>query len=281
LSDDAAVVLRAERASLTVLPADGGRASSLVVDGLELLAHHDDTPTGWGWFPMAPWPGRLAGNAVTWDGRSHPMPLTHHQWAIHGRVYQAPWRVRAADTAAVELGIELGTADGDPWPWPCQVRARWQLTGTSLVTELEVASHGADFPAELGWHPWFRKVLDVGGPAELDLPSTSMLVRGEDYLPTGQRATRGPGPYDDTFDLPGGEVGIHWPGALDLRCRTDCAYVVVFDEKPDALCVEPQTGPPDWINRAPGVVSVGHPRVARATWTWSSPFSTAAGALGA
>ena len=271
MTAQAPVVLRSAHASLTVAPTAGGRASSLVVAGLELLAHHDDTATGWGWFPMAPWPGRLADNTVSWQGRSHPMPPTHDTWAIHGRVYNAPWQVCELTADTVELSIEIGTSESDPWPWPCQVRAGWHLTDNGLETELSVVSHRDTFPAELGWHPWLRRVLDKGGPAELDLPSTSMLPRGPDYLPTGEHATPGPGPYDDTFDLPGGTVGVRWPGALDLSCRTDCRYVVIFDEQPDALCVEPQTGPPDWINRDPGVVSPGHPRVARATWTWSWP----------
>jgi aldose 1-epimerase len=269
LTEPGVLVLRAGAASLTLVPAAGGRASSLVVDGLELIAHDNDSAVGWGWYPMAPWPGRLRGNAVTWAGTSHPMPLTHQTWAIHGRVYDQQWQVEHADPASAVLGIGLGSAPGDPWPWPCDVRATWRLTPTSLETELEVTSRAAQFPAELGWHPWFRRVLDRGGPVVLDLPVTRMYVRGEDFLPTGELVTPPPGPYDDTFELPGGEVGLHWPGALRLRCSTDCGFVVVYDEPAQSVCVEPQTAPPDGINRDPGVVKPGQPRVARATWTWS------------
>jgi aldose 1-epimerase len=95
-----------------------------------------------------------------------------------------------------------------------------------------------------------------------------MYARGADHLPTGALVERPDGPYDDTFPLPGGEVGLHWPDALSARCRTDCGHVVVFDERPGAVCVEPQTGPPDWINRHPRTVAPGAPVVARATWTF-------------
>ncbi len=268
-------MLRAGSASLTLVPAAGGRASSLVVDGTELLAHDRDSAEGWGWYPMVPWPGRLAGNAVTWAGRSHPMPVTHDTWAIHGRGYQAAWAVLEVEPDAAVLGLELGTGPADPWPWPCDVRGSWRLTPTCLETGLEVTSRGAQFPAELGWHPWFRRVLDRGGPAELDLPTGRMFSRGEDFLPTGELVEPPSGPYDDTFELPDGRVGLRWPGALELTCRTDCGYAVVFDHRPGAVCVEPQTAPPDWINRAPGVVAPGRPRVARATWTWSRPASGA------
>jgi len=66
-----------------------------------------------------------------------------------------------------------------------------------------------------------------------------------------------------------GEVGLTWPGALRLRCTTDCGYVIVYDERPDALCVEPQTAPPDGINTVPTLVRPGAPRTAHAVWSWS------------
>ena len=78
-----------------------------------------------------------------------------------------------------------------------------------------------------------------------------------------------PPPYDDAFALRDGRVGIHWPGALRLVCHSDCRYVVVFDERPGLLCVEPQTALPDGINAAPGLVRPGVPRTARAVWSWS------------
>ena len=224
---------------------------------------------------MAPWPGRLRDNAVRWAGRSHPMPVTHDGWAMHGRVYDAPWDVRRADQGSAVLGIALGASPADPWPWHCHVVATWTLTATSLTTRLEVTSPVDEFPAELGWHPWFRRVLDAGGTVELELPATRKFVRGEDFLPTGELTTVGSGPFDDTFELAAGEFALRWPGALELRCRTDCRYVVVFDERAGAVCMEPQTAPPDWINRDPGVVAPGRPRVARATWSWSRLTSQA------
>jgi aldose 1-epimerase len=78
------VRLTAGPASLTLDPGAGGRASSLVLDGTEILGHNEDSVVGWGCFPMVPWPGRLTGNAVRWGGSSHPMPLTFQRWASHG-----------------------------------------------------------------------------------------------------------------------------------------------------------------------------------------------------
>jgi aldose 1-epimerase len=250
---------------LTLDPSAGGRASSLVVDGLELLAKDADNGVGWGWYPMAPWPGRLRDNAVLHADAAHPMPVTLETWAIHGTVYEAEWDVESQDPTSAALGVELA----EPWPWAGRVRQTWRLTSTSVETVLEVSSHGAAFPADVGWHPWFRRQLARGGPAELNLPATQMYERGTDYLPTGRLVPRPPGPYDDAFPLPGGEVGLTWPGALRLTCQTDCACVVVYDHRPAAVCVEPQTGPPDGINTAPTLVRPGEPRAARALWSWS------------
>jgi aldose 1-epimerase len=273
LTEPGSVQLRAGAVSLTLAPDAGGRASSLVVDGMELLARDAPIAVGWGWYPMAPWPGRLRDNAISWAGRTYEMPLSHEVWAIHGTVYDVGWEVedldRGAEGAAgahAVLGVELVP----PWPWTGRVRQTWRLSPDTLETVLEVHTHGEEFPAEVGWHPWFRKVLDRGEPAVLELDSDQMYLRGPDFLPTGEVVVRPAGPYDDTFALPTGEVALHWPGALRLTCRTDCAYVVVFDERPGGICVEPQTAPPDGINVAPGVVAPGRPRVARATWTWSS-----------
>ena len=36
-----------------------------------------------------------------------------------------------------------------------------------------------------------------------------------------------------------------WDGALALEISSDAAHAVVFDERPGAVCIEPQTAPPN------------------------------------
>jgi aldose 1-epimerase len=52
---------------------------------------------------------------------------------------------------------------------------------------------------------------------------------------------------------------------------------VIFDERPDGLCVEPQTAPPDAVNLAqadgsdPPTAEPGRPLTATMVWRWSRP----------
>jgi aldose 1-epimerase len=45
-------------------------------------------------------------------------------------------------------------------------------------------------------------------------------------------------------------------------------WVVVYDEQREAVCVEPQTGPPNGLNTMPRQVTLLEPLEATTTWTW-------------
>jgi aldose 1-epimerase len=50
---------------------------------------------------------------------------------------------------------------------------------------------------------------------------------------------------------------------------SDCTHLVVYDQPAHALCVEPETGPPDAFNLGlAAVVAPGRPLVATTTWSW-------------
>ena len=124
-------------------------------------------------------------------------------------------------------------------------------------------------PASIGWHPWFLRRLDgVSGEVELDLDAGAMLVRDADGIATDRRVAPPPGPWDDCFvDLRRPPV-LRWPGFLELSVESDCPDWVIYTEPEDALCVEPQTAPPDALNREPAIVEPGRPLVATMTWRW-------------
>jgi aldose 1-epimerase len=258
------VCLAAGDARLEVDLVHGARAEVWQVGDLDLIGAHDAGPVGHGAFLMAPWPGRVRGNLVRHLGVEHPLVPTFGPWAIHGTVLDARAEI-------VEVGpdvVRTVTPLGPTWPWAGRVHHSWQLTEESLTARMSVESQAEEFPAEVGWHPWFRRRLRRGGALEVDLPASYMLQRGADHLPSGDRVERGwIGPFDDAFFVPSGRARLTWPGALVVDVESSCPWYVLYDEPADWVCVEPQTAPPDGL--ADGfVVRPGRSRDASVTWRW-------------
>lgn len=237
-------VLCAGDASLHVDPADGGRWTSLQVDGLELLegARVDGVPHGaqHGCFPMAPYAGRTGYGLLVWAGRTYELPLGAAPHAIHGTTFDVPWTVDLVSATHLELSVPLAA----PWPFPGTVRQRLVLGAGGLVAELVLQAEQA-MPVTLGWHPWFPRRLSRGAELRLEPRVTRQYARGEDGLPTGELVAPLPGPWDDCFLGTGAH--LVWPGALELDLTSDHEHWVVFDGLPHVVAVEPQTGPPDAV----------------------------------
>lgn len=236
--------------------AQGGRIASLVIDGLELLVTREEAPTAmrWGSFPMAPWAGRVRRGRFEFGGREHLLPIhpSGAPHALHGTVWQRPWRW----VGDAEMEVDLGP----DWPFPGRVVQRFELSPTALEVTLEVHADSQPFPTFFGWHPWWRRNLSrdgrpVGAPYRLDWRPGSMLLRDADGIPDGKVADPPPGPWDDCFFAVDGPVVLEWPGALRLQVSSSCAYWVVYDRPEHAICVEPQSGPPDGfsLGKIPGL----------------------------
>ena len=88
---DGRLVLASGPARLSVSPADGGRFSSLVVDGHELLVTEGYGPIRWGCYPMVPFAGRIREGRFTFRGRAVELPRNLPPHAIHGTVFERPW----------------------------------------------------------------------------------------------------------------------------------------------------------------------------------------------
>jgi aldose 1-epimerase len=222
---------------------------------------------------MAPWAGRLRDGILRWRGEEHRLPtdlLPPH--AIHGTLLEAGWEVVGAGAAEATLEASL-TA---PWPYGGRVVHRVRLEPNALHAEIEVHASGVPMPAIVGWHPWFPRVLRgadgaaVGQPVAVDLAAGGMLRRGADGIPTGEVVRPiPPEPWDDCFVELAGAPGVHWPGALEVRLESDARFWVVFTERDDGVCVEPQTGPPNGLNTVDhDVVEPGRPLVATMSIAW-------------
>ncbi len=257
----APLVLEAGAARLTVDPVEGGRMTSLVLDGQEFLVTEGYGPIRWGCYPMAPFAGRIRDGRFTFRGRSIALPANLPPHAIHGTVFERPWDVAGPDRLAIDLGPD--------WPFAGRVEQHVELRPDGLTATL-VLDAAEPMPATVGWHPWFRWTVD-GAPATLQFEPGRMYERGPDGLPTGQLVAPGPPPWDDCFTEVAAPPRVRWPGVLDLEIASSADHWVVYDASTDGLCVEPQTGPPDAVNLDPRVVEPGAPLRATMTWRWSRP----------
>ena len=260
--DVTSLVLDAGDARAIVRADAGGRLGSVVVGGRELLVTGDPQgPVYWGSYPMVPWAGRVRHGRFSFRGREHRLPITMPPHAIHGVAYDRPWTVVDDATIALELDAR--------WPFRGRARQRFALDEDGLEIRLTLEAD-EPMPAVAGWHPWFRRVLGAGAePVRLDFRPGEMLVRDADGIPTGDRVPPPAGPWDDAFTGLAADPVLEWPGQLRLAISSSCAWWVVYSMPRHAICVEPQSGPPDALNGEPDVVEPGRPMVHTMRWAWT------------
>lgn len=254
------ITLTAGDAEVTLQPSNGGRVGGLRVQGVELLRQGER----FGCFPMVPWCGRIRDGRFRDGATTHQMPLNSPPHAIHGTARDGAWTVARNSTDEAVLTYDLV----EPWPWSGRVTQIAALTPDALTLSMSVETYGSSFPAQIGWHPWFNRTLGGEG-VRLDFTPAWQEERGEDHLPTGHRVDPKPSPWDDCFGMPEGvDVTLTWPGQLELKVTSREEWVVVYDEQEAAVCVEPQTGPPNGLNTLPRLVTPLEPLEASTTWTW-------------
>jgi aldose 1-epimerase len=268
--------LDAGDAAAVIEPAAGGRVTSLVVDGHELLVQQGADVFHWGSFPMAPWVGRLRNGRLEFDGRVEHLPVNAPPHALHGLVTDRPWTITATGERSVELAVELGDPSdaADPWPWPCRVTQSVVLAEDRM--EFRLAVHAQEpMPADIGWHPWFVRELSTPQgmvEAELEVRGGRVYLNDADGLPSGQMGPPPPRPWDYCFLGLSEPPTVRWAGLLELTVDSDCDHWVFYDMEPAGLCAEPWTGPPNSLNGStPNVVTPSQPLEATMSWAWRRP----------
>ncbi len=263
------LILTAGDALARISPSHGARLAELIVGGRGLVTVYSTTRHGWGSFPMAPWAGRVRDGLLTWRGRSYRLEVLKPPHAMHGVVSDERWRVLDVDTTGARLSRDFG----DRWPWPGHAEIEYRLAADHLVTTLSVHADETEMPAWCGLHPWFPRRLRDGFPSvRLEVDAEAMLVRDGDGLPDGRR-TRPPADLvaaavDDSFAGVRWPARLTWPG-LELSVEASHSWAVIFTGRPEAVCVEPQTAPPNAT--ALGVEQVaapGSPVRLGSTWRW-------------
>jgi aldose 1-epimerase len=265
---DSTLTLRSGDVLVSVHPDAGARIGQILVAGQPLLIDvpTDDRPhpMQWGSYPMAPWAGRIRGGRFSFDGAPHQLDINHHDGpgprrahAIHGLAFDRPWRVHDVSGTSCTCSLNF------EWEFGGVASQEVTVYDDRVVVTLRVESTGAAFPAEIGWHPWFRK------PDALEFAPTTMYERDDVGIPTGALVEPTDGPWDDCF-VNTDPVVLRYdrPIAQRVRIESDCDHWVVFDEPAHATCVEPQSGPPDSYNLTPHVVDRATPLTRTMTISW-------------
>lgn len=242
------MTLRIERGDLavTIDPDHGARLASLCMGGTErLVTAHDDT-LRWGAYPMVPFAGRVRDGVLRVGGAAHDLPTIADGHAIHGTVLDARWATLEVSAERVLLAVALA----EPWPFAGEVTHEVWVDDAGVGCRLTVRALDP-MPAQVGWHPWFLR------PERLDVPFSSMLTRDARGIPDGTTIDTPPGPWDDCFVADGRAARLTWRDGWTIDVESDCSHVVVYDQPEHAVCVEPQSGPPNGVNDAPDQLRAG------------------------
>ncbi len=228
---------------LTIDPDFGGRAISWKLAGVELLAEPGDNPIVGGFYLMAPWVGRLRNSEVVFNQNKYPQEINFQTWAIHGTF---PFKA-CEITYKSETEIVLKQSTTSNWPIDATIECRWLVQEAGLQTSATISTIDGEFPASLGWHPWFRRKLAVGMPANYEVNSSAIYVRDEDFIINGDTSEIFSGPFDDSFLVPTGKASITWPEFCAIDIVSTTKYFHLYEAR-NSVCIEPETSPPNGIN---------------------------------
>jgi aldose 1-epimerase len=246
--DDTMVLESASgRLQISVDLIHGGRVSSILFGGHELLVARRDDPIAWGCFPMVPFAGRIRRGVLDFEGTVVTLPQTLGPHAIHGYGLTAPW-TRVSDNS---IRYEFS----EPWPFSGVATQSFVVDDSNLHLQMTVEA-GDRQPVSLGWHPWFRREIGAGSEAELIFDAEVMYERDDDGMPSSRRVAPSPRPWDDCFTELAEGPQLRW-GTVEVGLASSADHWVVYDEPSHALCVEPQTGPPNDVNDDPQVLDEG------------------------
>ena len=278
-----------------LMPERGGLLASLKLDS------GNATETSLLWLPdqftsqESGWPGGGMPLLFPFAGRvfhgAQPLhyALGEQIWRmpLHGFAYAQPWQILATSADSAELGLLAGPRTRDLFPFDFDLRVKYQLAASKLVTEVTVTNLGGllphvppRMPVALGWHPYFHLPLcnsehaaDHGGQhaGKLRLQTTATTqVRVTPAGSAGKTAS-----FPDTGD---GDVtdlnnqllhnlilGDHTNAratiideannlAVDLAWSDYSRYLVLWTQPGQGFhCVEPWMGLPDALNNGEGI----------------------------
>ena len=255
---------------LFIDPLNGGRVVSWQIAGVDVLAPVENEPIEGGWYLMAPWVGRLDQQKIVFESREYPQSTNFKNWAIHGTLPFAECRVLAhSDTEVV-----ISHSTDKHWPIPALVTLAWEVHDWGVETRASVSTTEGNFPAAVGWHPWFRRNLllgddVVGRSAVYGFDASTQFAVDENFIVSGDTIDVGTSPFDDSFFVADGKAHISWPGFRRIDIDADVQFMHLYESE-NFVCIEPETAPPNGVNLLEAgfghIVSPGRPLTAHAEW---------------
>ncbi|GAA5126377.1 aldose 1-epimerase family protein [Haloechinothrix salitolerans] len=249
----------------------GAALSSFRADDVPLVREFptETRRTMYGGAVLAPWVGRLAGGAYTFQGRTHHVPVNEPErgTALHGLVATRAWDVVQHADTSLTLRIRLVLPAG--YPFDLDLTTTYLLDDTGLRIELAASNLGSD-PAPYGCaiHPYLTAGSGGVDDWSLQLPADTYVGMDADLLVPRHEAPTNDTPFDfrqpkplagleidNTFtgldrttatvrDVDGHGVALTWDRTLPW------AQVYTCDHQDPAvhrtgIAIEPATCPPN------------------------------------
>lgn len=233
---------------------------------------------------LFPFPGRIAGTALQWDGKSYPLEAGDGRGnALHGFVHERPWRVIEQEPARLVAEFQASVDDAqllNHWPADFRITATYQVQGNCLSSNFVLENPDSHpLPCGFGTHPYFA--LPLGGSSadncRVKLPVSSrwelveMNATGEklplEDPPLFQRGQAfGTMTFDTVFSdlvfssglcgasIEDPESGRRVTVSFDRAFRECVVYTAPNRE---SICIEPYTCVPDPFRLERGGVNAG------------------------
>ena len=146
----------------------GGRITSIKWRDMEFTVPFRGSVLTNGWYPMAPWAGRVKDGLIkSAAGVEHQLPTNiDPPHAIHGFGFTSSWQEIGPGRSLLHL----------PKPYlGATVEQKIEVLDDAIRWSLEYDDNGCDIPVWMGLHPWFARDLDRGGSAEIEFAAEKML----------------------------------------------------------------------------------------------------------
>ena len=183
-------------------------------------------PSGSGIPLLFPFPGRIGGAAFTFNGRDYQLePGDAFGNAIHGFVFNRPWRVIEQTDCAVVGEFQAAVDDAtilEHWPADFRIRVSYEVRGRELVSDIQYENTGeGPLPCGFATHAYFRLPLTEGGTAADTIVTAPVHKFWEldRMIPTGQIQSVARGKATGRRPAPGRSPIRHRLHRHATRCR--------------------------------------------------------------